>query len=182
MKGFAGPVVTPAALRVSLLPTDHPEYRARLVEVVHVAPEAPLERQWAVTAMVDQCLARAGTWCDDLPDEEAAKEWLGDHRFTIGEALYLARMACESVVVEGVSTTTVCEASGVAEGRGRDRSLPLREVRTVLGRAERAWVSMSPLYRRDLDDLDPDLSEMRDALDVAAVLLERWRRTDRRGS
>lgn len=77
--------------------------------------------------------------------------------------------------------------------RGRDVTTALTEVRTVLSRAETARKildepteyhhrSDSP-GRIDFDrpkHADPDVAEMRDALDEAIRLLTRWRRTGRK--
>ncbi|MET8278379.1 hypothetical protein [Micromonospora sp. NPDC005174] len=76
--------------------------------------------------------------------------------------------------------------------RGRDASKALTEVRTVLSRAEtaRARLDQPTEYQlcdepRDKDDIDfakpkvddPDAQAMRDALDQAIGLLDRWRKT-----
>ena len=181
MKAYREPVVMPAELHVTLLPPDHVDYRLRRVSVVRIDPTAPDDRQWAVVAAADQCLGRDGTWCDDLQERGRGEEWLAAHRFSVGEALLLAQEACASVVVCGVTTAAVVERDGVTEGRGRDSSRPLKEVRTVLSRAETARSWVRALYDRRPEQ-DRDASQMRAALDVSVALLGRWRRVGRTGN
>lgn len=178
MKGFAEPVVTPAEIHVTLLPPDHLDYRLRRVSVVRIDPTAPDDRQWAVVAAVDQCLGRDGTWCDDVKPRGRGEEWLADHRFGAGEAVHLAQNACASVTVNGITTAQVLERDGVTEGRGRESSRALKEVRTVLSRAETARSWVRAIYDRRPEQ-DRDAAQMRAALDVSVALLGRWRRVGR---
>ncbi|MGA5182980.1 hypothetical protein ACPCBF_24895 [Streptomyces pseudogriseolus] len=178
MKAYPEPVVTPAEIHVTLLPPDHIDYHLRTVRVVRIDPDAPDDRQWAVTAVLDQCLGRDGTWCSGPQAWGRGEEWLAEHRFSVGEALLLAQNACASVVVNGITTAAVVERDGAIEGRGRDSSRALKEVRTVLSRAETARSWVRAIYDRRPEQ-DRDAAQMRAALDVSVALLGRWRRVGR---
>jgi hypothetical protein len=71
-----------------------------------------------------------------------------------------------------------CAARGLTmSDRGRDTSIELSEVRTVLSRAEHAlWVVEGT---RPYAGRDPDSPEITAALQEVIGLLDRWRRTGR---
>ncbi|MGV9814741.1 hypothetical protein ACWDTQ_22910 [Streptomyces cellulosae] len=176
MKAFAQPVVTAGEIHVTLLPPDHVDYRIRLVRVVWVDPHADHDRQWMVLDVHDECLGRDGTWDPDRKERGRGEAWLADHRFSVGEALRLAQSAVWQVTVNGITTAQVVERDGVLEGRGRDSTRALKEVRTVASRAETALAALHPRWEQYRTP-DEDAPQMRSALEVVAALLGRWRRT-----
>ena len=61
---------------------------------------------WAVK-LLSMCLGRDGEWDYESPPSGGADEWLSEHRFTLAEAMQLAREHAPGVTVNGLTAVEV---------------------------------------------------------------------------
>ena len=67
------------------------------------------ENRWAVRRGGRVCLSRAGKWGYESIPSERTDEWLADNRFSLDEALEVAKREAPNVVVNSMTPADVIE-------------------------------------------------------------------------
>lgn len=93
--------VEPTRYQVSCLPEGHRDRRHYTITVERRGPNS-----WAVCDRLG-CLSNTGTWDDELLVSNRTVVWLNAHRFTLGNALGLAREHATTMSCMGVPVTEV---------------------------------------------------------------------------
>lgn len=89
------PIARPTTYTVTCLPEETPDASSWNITV-----EWRGNGQWAVKHW-SECLSRSGAWDYEMRPSERDDEWLAEHRFTLEEALALAKAAAPDIVVNG---------------------------------------------------------------------------------
>jgi hypothetical protein len=95
--------ITPAAFDVSVLPEDWAGPGGRYPWTIRVEWRAASRNmsRWAVCWGGHRCLGRDGQWDWESIPSGREDEWLDEHRFSLEEALDLARKHAPEVSVNG---------------------------------------------------------------------------------
>lgn len=91
------PTVRATRYEVSLLPADDINYHLYAINIEDRGAD-----RWAVIRY-GSCLAADGTWSYELRPSSREDDWLATHRFTLAEALRLAKAAAPRVIVNGIT-------------------------------------------------------------------------------
>lgn len=78
--------------------------------------------RWAVLASAGSrtCLNRDGEWVWEISPSERTDEWLAEHRFTLDEALLLARNHAPGVTMNGLTAVEVLARHRARSEASRD--------------------------------------------------------------
>lgn len=88
---------------VSLLPETHNDYLSFVIQVSYRG-----KNKWAVLRE-GRCLSRDGSWDPEPSTSNREDDWLDKHRFTLDQALQLAREWVRKVTVGGLTVMDVLE-------------------------------------------------------------------------
>jgi len=104
------PIATcqPTEYEVSILPDDDINYPVFVLTVQNRGND-----RWAVVRH-QSCLGADGTWDFGIKEYDRGEAWLNAHRFTLDEALRLAKEAAPHVVVNGHTATDAYERAVAA--------------------------------------------------------------------